>query len=80
MICAKCGRAHGERTRKPYHNSGMTPDDYIVVRGERNPDAKLVDAQVAEVRRLYAEGFTQQTLADMYGVSQMLISKKVRHK
>lgn len=43
--------------------------------GEDNPRAKLTEAQVREIRSLYAAGgVTQRELADLYGVSQTLIS------
>lgn len=37
--------------------------------GERHPNAKLTDKQVAAIRREYARGTKVQPLADKYGVS-----------
>ncbi|MCW7071887.1 MAG: HNH endonuclease [Methanophagales archaeon] len=48
-------------------------------RGERNPNAKLSDKQVQEIRELYATGeFFQADLASRYNVSFQTISKIVR--
>lgn len=47
--------------------------------GEKNPAAKLTDREVAEIRLAYATGgFTQQQLADKYGISFQSVSKIVR--
>jgi len=47
--------------------------------GETNPAAKLTDAQVEEIRNIYAAGnITQASLADQYSVSFQTISKIVR--
>jgi hypothetical protein len=49
------------------------------LRGERNPSCKLSDAQVADIRRLYAQGgTTYQKIADMYGVDQSNIALIVK--
>ncbi|MDQ3539711.1 MAG: HNH endonuclease [Chloroflexota bacterium] len=49
--------------------------------GELNSHAKLTTAQVAEIRRLYAEGdVTQWQLGATFGVSDATISKIVRYK
>lgn len=43
--------------------------------GERNPNAKLTDAEADEVRRLYAGGgVSQSQLARRFGCSQSLVS------
>ncbi len=48
-------------------------------RGEKNPAAKISDADVARIRLRYAEGgITQSTLAVQYGVTFQAISKIVR--
>ena len=48
-------------------------------RGERQPHAKLTQSAADDIRRRYASGgVSQQTLANEYGVSQVLISKVVR--
>lgn len=46
-------------------------------RGELHPKAKLSGAQVNEMRRLRGEGWTQQKLADRFGVSRGNVSKIV---
>mgnify|MGYP000207962994 CR=1 FL=1 len=50
-------------------------------RGVRNPNAKLSDAQVADIRRRYASGgVRQEDLAREVGVSQVQVSRIVRGK
>jgi hypothetical protein len=47
--------------------------------GEDNPNAKLSDAEVSAIRRIYASGqVTQTALAEQFGVSQKHISALVR--
>lgn len=47
--------------------------------GENRPNAKLTDAQVAEIRELYKlREWSQQKLADKFGVSQHHVSRLVR--
>lgn len=47
--------------------------------GQRNPNAKLTNKQVAEIRLVYAtEDYTQEQLAKKYDVSFQCISKIVR--
>ncbi len=47
--------------------------------GERNPNSKLSNKQVAEIRLAYSSGgFTQKQLAEKYGVTFQTISKVVR--
>lgn len=41
---------------------------------------KLTDAQVVQIRNDYADGATQQELADRYVVTQSMISMIVRYK
>jgi len=49
--------------------------------GERHPQAKLVRAQVDEIRRLYATGeWTYKALGEMFGVSHAAIGYIVRGK
>lgn len=50
-------------------------------RGETHGMAKLTEADVLDIRGAYAEGgWTQQALADEYGVSQKMISNVVNLK
>lgn len=51
----------------------------LALRGELNHQAKLTDAQAAEIRDKYAGGAgSQRQLASEYGVSQRSIAKVVR--
>lgn len=43
-------------------------------RGEKNGHAKLINAQVVEIRKKHSEGATQSELAKEFGVSQSTIS------
>lgn len=49
-------------------------------RGERQHLAKLTADKVAEIRRLYAAGESQDSIAKRYGVSQRNISAVVRRQ
>jgi hypothetical protein len=42
-------------------------------RGEKNNRSRLVPEQVREIRRLLAEGRTQKSIADMYGVNEVSV-------
>jgi len=48
--------------------------------GTFHRDAKLNDLQVAMIRDLRSKGWTQQSLADMFAVSQPTISEIIRYK
>lgn len=48
------------------------------VTGERNPAAKLTDAQTQQIRDRYKSGELQQALADEFGVTQVRVSQIVR--
>lgn len=48
--------------------------------GEKNPMSKLNASQVADIRRLVAEGKTQQYVADLYAVSRRLVGMIARAK
>lgn len=47
-------------------------------RGTENPRAAITDDIVREMDALYASGYTQQALADKYGVTQAVVSKALR--
>ncbi len=48
-------------------------------KGENNANAKLTNIQAAEIRKIYeSNGFTQEQLANKFGVSQRVISLVVR--
>lgn len=51
------------------------------LRGASNGRAKLSDADVAEIRSLYARGgISQQRIGEMYGVTQNMVSKIVARR
>lgn len=47
-------------------------------KGGAHPQAKLTDAEVAEVRRMVAAGSTQASLCRQYGISKTHMSRIVR--
>lgn len=47
-------------------------------KGEKHANAKLTNAEVKKIRRLYRNGYSQVKLAKEYGVSQRAISLIVR--
>jgi len=49
-------------------------------KGERHGMVKLTDAQVEQIRELHREGFSQQVLANQFGVRPPCISKIVNYK
>jgi hypothetical protein len=51
-----------------------------VNRGEKHGAAKLTEAIVREIRRLYAAGVTQRELAERHGVDRSCISLIVRRE
>jgi hypothetical protein len=62
-LCVKCHRTYDR-----------TGDHH---RGERNVNAKLTAAAVAEIRRRYAGGQTKTALAREYGVTRQVIASVV---
>ncbi len=50
------------------------------INGTRNPNAKLTDDDVREIRILYGFRFAQKELGKMYNVSQSLITSIVNFK
>lgn len=60
------------------------PPDLIIrdwrLRGEENVHAKLREAQILEIRRLFLEGFTRRQLAEMFGVTRYAIASIIRRK
>ncbi len=46
--------------------------------GEKNPNAKLTDAEVEEMRSMYADGlWSYTTLADKFGVSKSCVADAI---
>jgi hypothetical protein len=50
------------------------------VAGERHPNAKLKNADIAEVKRLVTLGHTQRAVAKQFGVSPSLINQIIKGK
>ena len=62
------GKYHSEETRNKMSENTK--------KGEKHPNCKLTEEQVTKIKILLLEGnLTQQEIADMFGVSQMTISK-----
>jgi len=59
-------------------NSPPPRNPHVV--GSVHPLAKMNEQQVVEIRKLYAQGWTQQSLAVKYGVARQTISKVVNNK
>src|SRR5438270_10819172 len=51
-----------------------------LTKGEKHRSAILCEGDVLEIRRLFAEGRTQQDLAYIYGVTRGSISHIVNHR
>lgn len=64
----------------PAENSREMADKNRAAKELKNGNAKLSDAQVAEIRELYRTGLTQVRLAAMFKVHQTLISLLVNNK
>lgn len=48
--------------------------------GTNNGQARLVDDDVREIRKLYTEGFTQRNLGSMFGISHTAVGNIIRRK
>lgn len=71
--------AKGRYVKGDAHHWHARPE--TVQRGERHPGSKLSDAEVAEIRALYATGeHTQTALALRYGVSVSAVHLYVHNK
>lgn len=53
---------------------------FMSMQGSENPQAKLTEAEVTEIRRLANEGFTQSAIAVRYGLRQGYVSKIINRK
>jgi hypothetical protein len=75
-------RLHPEsRLRGDEHWTRKKPERLAHQKGEAHGMAKLTESNVIEIRRIYASGgFSQQRLADIYGVSQRSIGDVIRRK
>ena len=56
------------------HARGRSRIPKPILRGEQNGAAKLTSSQVDDIKRRVANGETQQSIAETFGVSQTLIS------
>ena len=76
----KCGN---KKCVNPMHLQEMTEAEHLSLHnsGENNPNSKLTEKIVLEIRADWATGkYTQQQLAEKYDVSRSLISKIVNRK
>jgi DNA-binding CsgD family transcriptional regulator len=63
---------------KKKRNSKPPRNPHVV--GSVHPLSKLHDSQAVEIRCLYADGKTQQNIAEIFGVARQTISKIVNNK
>ena len=71
----------GKRTgiENPFYGRTHTEEVKKLSRGENNKQAKLAAVQVIEIRKKYnTENYSQQKLADEYGVSREQVGRIVR--
>lgn len=74
-------RLENLRYATPLENSGDKFEHGTVLRGEQFSFAKMTEQTVLEIRRLYETGkFSQQSLADKFGINQTNVSQIVRRK
>ncbi len=73
---------HSDNMRHSWHKLNTYKNRVAVCpRGEANYNAKLTEAKVREIRKLYAAGgITHQKIATRYGVSKPLIRNIVARK
>lgn len=84
-VCHKCGNA---ACVNPYHLYAGTQAQNMVdmelhgrrIRGSKCPAAKLTEDDVREIRKLHAEGVTQQVLANRFGVHNSTVNAVVNRK
>ena len=77
--------SHSDNMRDAYYKGRIKmPANSVSFRygkGENNPNSKLTDADVLDIRRLYADGgVTYRSLSEYYGVDHTLIYQVVRRK
>lgn len=72
-------RLHPERVRRgSNHYMCLHPEKRARIQGSGNPQAKLTEQQVINIRN--AHGLTQKQLAKQYGVSRSLIGLIIQRK
>jgi len=59
-------------------NSKPPRNPHVV--GSVHPGAKLSEDEVSKIRSLYSKGYTQQSLAEMYGVARQTISRYINYQ
>lgn len=69
MSIVKTGTRHSEDSKRK-----MSQKKKGIYCGENHPRAKLCLSDVNHIRELLQEGYTQQAIADTYGVSRVAIS------
>lgn len=76
------GERSGSRTRpdrRPRGEAHWTRrEPEAILKGERNANAKMTPDDVKEIRRRYANGETQESLGNEYGVQHSTIGRIVR--
>ena len=85
LVCHYCDN---RACCNPYHlflgtnadNLGDAARKGRMLRGEQDGNSKLTEEEVLEIRKMYAEGYTQQELADEFGVSVSQINNIVNRK
>ena len=65
---------HGDNVRDAISKGRARPPIGPIKTGERNPAAKITDAEAAEIRALVAAGERQADIGARFGVSQSLVS------
>jgi hypothetical protein len=80
-------RAWGERNgsrkhpeTRPRGDAHWTRQHPERLQGAKNPNARLTDEEVREIRKQYRGGEVQTALAEAFGVSQVHVSRLVRNK
>lgn len=61
-------------------NSGDMVQKGRSLKGENNPQSKLTEVKVLEIRKLYSRGLTLLRLSEMFGVDRTIIHDVVRFK
>lgn len=61
---------------KHAYDTGLIKPKY----GEDNPQSKLTEKQVKQIRKLYKQGLTQQNIADQFHINRCNISEIVNFK
>lgn len=79
------GDRHGSKTHPEKWYSGdehyLRTNPEKILRGEDTGPAKLTNSQVREIRRRYAKGgISQDTLGNIYGVTQTTIGRLIRRE